>query len=93
MFGGMRISVVIFVYNEEKWFLKVFERIFEFVDEVIVVDDGLFDNIYFFVFFFFEKDFWVKVFRFEKNCGKGCVMREGIKYIIGDIVVFMDVDG
>ncbi|BAD84553.1 dolichol-phosphate mannosyltransferase [Thermococcus kodakarensis KOD1] len=93
MLGGMRISVVIPAYNEEKRLPKVLERIPEFVDEVIVVDDGSSDNTYSSALSFSEKDPRVKAFRLEKNCGKGCAMREGIKHTTGDIVVFMDADG
>ncbi|AMQ18114.1 glycosyltransferase family 2 protein [Thermococcus peptonophilus] len=93
MLGGMRISVVIPAYNEERRLPKVLERVPEFVDEIIVVDDGSSDGTYPSAISFSEKDPRVKVFRLEQNCGKGCAMREGIKHVAGDIVVFMDADG
>ncbi len=93
MLRGKRISVVIPAYNEEKRLLRVLERVPDFVDEVIVVDDGSSDGTYPSALSFSKKDSRVKAFRLEKNCGKGCAMREGIKYASGDIVVFMDADG
>jgi glycosyltransferase involved in cell wall biosynthesis len=93
MIGDIRISVVIPAYNEEKRLPGVLKRIPEFVDEVIVVDDGSSDGTYPSALSFSEKDPRVKAFRLERNCGKGCAMREGVKHATGDIVVFMDADG
>jgi glycosyltransferase involved in cell wall biosynthesis len=93
MLDGMRISVVIPAYNEEKRLSRVLERIPVFVDEVIVVDDGSSDGTYSSALSFSERDPRIKAFRLEENCGKGCAMREGIKHATGDIVVFMDADG
>ncbi|NJF24592.1 glycosyltransferase family 2 protein [Thermococcus sp. Bubb.Bath] len=93
MLGSMRISVVIPAYNEEKRLPKVLQRIPAFVDKVTVVDDGSSDGTYSSAFSFSEKDPRVEAFRLEKNCGKGCAMREGVKHATGDVVVFMDADG
>ncbi|MBP1910773.1 glycosyltransferase involved in cell wall biosynthesis [Thermococcus stetteri] len=89
----MRISVVIPAYNEEKRLPRVLERIPDFVDEVIVVDDGSSDATYLSALSFSEKDPRVRAFRLKRNCGKGCAMREGVKHALGDVVVFMDADG
>jgi len=93
MLKGKWISVIIPAYNEEKRLQKVLERIPEFVDEVIVVDDGSSDGTYSSALSFSKKDPRVRAFRLEKNCGKGCAMKEGIKHITGDVAVFMDADG
>lgn len=88
MLEGKRISVVIPAYNEAKRIGKVLSKIPEFVDEVIVVDDGSGDNTS-----EVAKNHGAKVIRLEENQGKGAAMREGIKNVSGDIVVFMDADG
>lgn len=93
MLKGRRITVIIPAYNEETRLPKVLEGIPNFVDEVIVVDDGSSDGTYEVAKAFSEKDGRIKAIRLEKNCGKGCAMREGIKHSSGDVVVFMDADG
>jgi len=93
MLKGRRITVIIPAYNEETRLPKVLEGIPDFVDEVIVVDDGSSDGTYEVAKAFSEKDGRIKAIRLEKNCGKGCAMREGIKHSSGDVVVFMDADG
>jgi glycosyltransferase involved in cell wall biosynthesis len=93
MLKGRRITVIIPAYNEETRLPKVLEGIPDFVDEVIVVDDGSSDGTYEVAKAFSKKDGRIKAIRLEKNCGKGCAMREGIKHSSGDVVVFMDADG
>ena len=88
MLNGKRISVIIPAYNEEKRIGKVLQRIPEFVDEVIVVDDGSNDRTS-----EVARKFGVEVIRLERNEGKGKAMSEGIKAANGDIIVFMDADG
>ncbi|CAB49488.1 glycosyltransferase family 2 protein [Pyrococcus abyssi] len=84
----MKVSVIIPAYNEEKRIGKVLAEIPEFVNEVIVVDDGSKDNTA-----DVAKRFGVRVIRLPENRGKGAAMREGIKHAKGDIIVFMDADG
>ncbi|RKX44277.1 MAG: glycosyltransferase family 2 protein [Thermotogae bacterium] len=88
MLKGKRISVIIPAYNEAKRIGKVLSKIPEFVDEVIVVDDGSEDNTS-----EVAKNHGAEVIRIEENQGKGAAMREGIKKVSGDIVIFMDADG
>ncbi|WP_042680028.1 glycosyltransferase family 2 protein [Thermococcus paralvinellae] len=88
MLNGKQISVIIPAYNEEKRIGKVLQRMPEFVDEVIVVDDGSKDRTS-----EVARKFGVKVIRLEQNQGKGKAMSEGIKAASGDIIVFIDADG
>lgn len=93
MIGGKRISIVVPAYNEEKRLPEVLKRVPDFVDEVIVVDDGSTDGTYSAALQMVEEDPRVVPIRLEENCGKGCAMREGIKHARGDVIVFMDADG
>ncbi|ACJ16207.1 dolichol-phosphate mannosyltransferase [Thermococcus onnurineus NA1] len=93
MLEGKRITVIIPAYNEAKRIGKVLERIPEFVDEVIVVDDGSNDNTHWVAVEYSKKDSRIKALRLEKNSGKGAAMREGVKEATGEIIVFMDADG
>jgi glycosyltransferase involved in cell wall biosynthesis len=88
MLGNKRISVVIPAYNEADKIGNVLERIPDFVDEVIVVDDGSKDNTS-----EVAESFGVKVIRLDENQGKGKAMSVGIKEASGDIIVFIDADG
>ncbi|CAD5244289.1 glycosyltransferase family 2 protein [Thermococcus camini] len=93
MLDGKRVSVVIPAYNEEKRLPSVLEGIPDFIDEVIVVDDGSGDGTYEVARAFSEKDPRVKAIRLERNCGKGCAMRRGVEEASGDVIVFIDADG
>ncbi|AIF69537.1 dolichol-phosphate mannose synthase [Palaeococcus pacificus DY20341] len=88
MLGGFKISVIIPAYNEAKRIGGVLSRIPDFVDEVIVVDDGSGDETS-----EVARSFGVKVIRLNENQGKGAAMSAGIEEVSGDIVVFMDADG
>ncbi|WP_456321019.1 glycosyltransferase family 2 protein [Palaeococcus sp. (in: euryarchaeotes)] len=88
MLDGFKISIVIPAYNEANRIGTVLSEIPEFVDEIIVVDDGSEDNTS-----EVAKSFGVKTLRLEPNQGKGAAMREGVKEAMGDIIIFMDADG
>ncbi|MDI9623267.1 MAG: glycosyltransferase [Methanothermobacter sp.] len=83
------VSVVIPAYNEEKTVAKVVKTAqnSSYVDEVIVVDDGSFDNTY-----KEAKRAGAKIIRHASNRGKGAALRTGFKHSKGDIVVFLDAD-
>ncbi|WP_457751421.1 glycosyltransferase family 2 protein [Thermococcus sp.] len=93
MLKGKRISVIIPAYNEASGLPQVLPKIPDFVDEIIVVDDGSTDETYEVASEFAARDERLTVVRLEKNCGKGCAMRKGIEHSTGDIVVFIDADG
>ncbi|WP_461865230.1 glycosyltransferase family 2 protein [Thermococcus sp.] len=88
MLNGYRITVIIPAYNEAGRIGNVLSKIPDFVDEVIVVDDGSTDNTY-----EVAKSYGVNAIRLERNQGKGAAMRAGIEKSEGDIIVFMDADG
>ncbi|MFA4661655.1 glycosyltransferase family 2 protein [Pyrococcus kukulkanii] len=88
MFKGFGISVIIPAYNEERRIGEVLKNMPNFVDEIIVIDDGSTDKTS-----EIAKAFGAKVIRLDKNLGKGAALREGIKIARGDVIVFMDADG
>ena len=91
----MKLSVIIPVYNEKDTVGKIIEKVMEVpVDkEIIVVDDGSTDSTKMVLREIIEKNKDViKVIFKEKNEGKGAAIREGIKYVSGDVVVIQDAD-
>jgi glycosyltransferase involved in cell wall biosynthesis len=91
---GFKLSVVIPVYNEERWLAELVRRVqaVEIPKEVILVNDcstdgtpailqqleALYPN--------------VRVFHQPKNMGKGAALREGFKHCTGDVVIVQDAD-
>lgn len=86
------ISVVVPVYNERHLIAECVRRIRsqECVGELIVVDDGSTDGTRAEI----EKvsDFIDRVVHLRRNQGKGAALREGVRFVTGDIIVFQDSD-
>ena len=86
----MRVFCVIPAFNEEKYIYDVAKIAKEFVDVVVVVDDGSIDKT-----FRRAIDSGAVVLRHEENMGKGAALRTGFKYALehgADIVVTLDGD-
>jgi len=94
----MRLSVVMPVYNEEGTLGEIVRRVFDadlpLEREIVAVDDGssdgsldvlndLAENVY---------PDRLKVFRLDRNRGKGAAIREGFGHVTGDLVVVQDAD-
>ena len=90
----MRLSIVIPVYNEADTILKVVKNIknskIDLEKEIIIVDDGSADE----TFKIIEsiKDDMIKIYRHEKNQGKGAALKTGFSHASGDIVIIQDAD-
>jgi glycosyltransferase involved in cell wall biosynthesis len=88
----MKLSVIIPVFNEIKTIEEILKRVqaVPLDKEIIIVDDGSTDG---------TRDILkglssdnIKVVLKDKNQGKGSAIREGLKYISGDVVVIQDGD-
>jgi glycosyltransferase involved in cell wall biosynthesis len=89
------LSVVIPAYNEERFIATLVGRVLAVplealgVDrEVIVVDDCSTDRTSAIV----REIAGVRVFRLERNSGKGAAVREGIAQATGDYLIIQDAD-
>jgi glycosyltransferase involved in cell wall biosynthesis len=91
MHNGLKTIAIIPAYNEERNIAKVISRVKQYVDDVIVCDDGSTDMTYAIV-----ESLGVKVTRHAERRGKGeafkTLSRELIK-LNPDIIVTLDGDG
>lgn len=88
----MRISLVIPAYNEEKALAKVVEEAVQYVDEIVIIDDGSKDRtleVANELGFRFKN---IKVIKNRTNLGKVQSLRHGVSESSGDIIVFTDAD-
>jgi glycosyltransferase involved in cell wall biosynthesis len=89
---GFKLSVVIPVYNEERWIREVVRRVqaVPIPKELIIVDDCSTDNTRAILRQVEEDN--VKVVLQPVNQGKGAALREGFKHATGDVVIVQDAD-
>jgi glycosyltransferase involved in cell wall biosynthesis len=92
----MKLSVVVPVYNEENSIAMVIDAIkkvnLNIEKEIIVVDDGSKDGTWRILNSIKEADSAIKIFRHEKNRGKGAALKTGFNNVTGDIVIIQDAD-
>ncbi|MED4600760.1 glycosyltransferase [Paenibacillus validus] len=88
------ISIIIPVYNCEKFLKKCIESVlgqsYRNI-EVILVNDGSYDNSQKICDSYADKDKRVKVIH-KKNAGPGAARRDGISVSSGDYITFVDAD-
>lgn len=88
----MKLSIIIPVFNEEKTILQIVEKVkevdFPVKNEIIIVDDGSYDETREKL----KKIKDVKVILHEKNQGKGAAVKTGIKNSTGDYIIIQDAD-
>ena len=90
----MLISIIIPVYNEEKYIFELLKRVnsVKNIDkEIIVINDFSSDNTLS-ILNTDCKSLYTKLLTNKKNMGKGFSCREGIKQATGDIVIIQDAD-
>ncbi len=91
---GFKLSVVIPVYNEERWLAELVRRVqaVEIPKELILINDFSTDGTPA-ILAQIEKQYTnVRVFHQPKNMGKGAALREGFKHCTGDLVIVQDAD-
>src|SRR3989344_4024734 len=90
----MKLSIIIPCYNEVKTLQELIQRVVNinigrWDKEVIVVDDASTDGTQVVLRQFGDK---LKVFRLEKNGGKGTAVRRGLEEATGDYILIQDAD-
>ena len=90
----MKISVVIPIYNEEKYVLDVLKKVNlkkkDFDLEIIVVNDGSNDNSK--KILEENETLYQNLISYDVNKGKGYALRQGFKICNGDIILIQDAD-
>lgn len=83
------VSVLIPAYNEEDRISDTIRGLtdIEEIDEIIVINDGSTDNTV-----ERAKKVGAKIVNIKNNSGKGTALKEGLKFVKNDIVVFLDAD-
>jgi glycosyltransferase involved in cell wall biosynthesis len=89
---GFKLSVVIPVYNEERWIREVVRRVqaVPIPKEIVIVEDHSTDNTR--AVLKTIQDDNVRIFYQPQNQGKGAALREGFRRATGDVVVVQDAD-
>ncbi len=92
--AGFKLSVVIPVYNEERWLAELVRRVqaVEIPKELILVNDFSTDSTPTILAQLEQEYDNVRVFHQPRNTGKGAALREGFKHCTGDLVIVQDAD-
>lgn len=91
---SMKISVIIPVYNAQKYIKECLESVLNqtYSDlEIIIIDDGSTDNSYVICKEFEKKDSRIKVLQ-QVNQGAAAARNLGLKHVTGQYVGFVDSD-
>lgn len=90
-----KVSVIIPVYNTEKYLTKCLESVIKQTYkniEIIAVDDGSEDNSFGILNEYSKKDSRIKVFQNEVNRGVSHTLNHALKHSTGQIIARMDSD-
>ena len=94
-----KISVVIPVYNEEqvineciKRITQVLEKLDEYENEIIIIDDGSRDNTLSLLEEMAENNSGIKILSFSRNFGHQAAVTAGLKHVTGDAILIIDAD-
>lgn len=90
----MKVFCVIPAYHEEKNIAKVIQRVLDYVDFLVVIDDGSKDQTYNEALKIISEK--LKVLKHPINLGQGASLQTGNEYAIkqgADIIIHFDADG
>ncbi len=94
----MDISVIVPLLNEEEslpelcqWIEKVM-RENSYTYEILLIDDGSYDNSWNVVQQLHESDSRIKGIKFRRNYGKSAALNTGFKTAAGNVIITMDAD-
>lgn len=88
----MKTTLIAPAYNEEEALPKTIDEYIEFVDEIVIVNDGSRDGTDRIAREYEKKYPKIKYIKHEQNQGKPAALRTGVKNATGDIIVFTDSD-
>ncbi|BAI60311.1 putative glycosyltransferase [Methanocella paludicola SANAE] len=88
----MKTTLVVPAYNEEEALPKTFEEYMEYVDEIIIVNDGSQDNTDGIARDYASKNDKIKYIKHDTNRGKPEALKTGVEHSTGDILIFTDAD-
>jgi len=91
------LSVVIPVYNEERWVEEIVRRVLASDRlgcklEIVMVDDCSTDGTPALLSKLAERHATIKVYKQERNQGKGAALRRGFKEARGELILVQDAD-
>ena len=90
----MKITVIIPVFNEEKYILKVLKNVNSFKNklnlEILVSDDGSTDKTL--TILKKNENLYDVLIEGKENKGKGSAIKNAMKFITGDYVIIQDAD-
>ncbi len=91
---GWKLSVVIPVYNEERWIEGLIDRVqaVPMPKEIILVNDKSTDSTPQLLDALAAKHTNIRVFHQAQNGGKGKALREGFKHATGEVIIVQDAD-
>ena len=93
------LSIIIPTFNEEKRILNYLSKVIDYCksqnykSEIIVVDDGSYDKTVELVEETKRNNQLLTLLSFDKNRGKGAVVRDGALHAKGKYILFADADG
>ena len=88
------LAVVMPVFNEEKTVASIVKLVLAQrpVQELIIVDDASRDNTLAVLQSLEKTDPRIRLFRHERNCGKGAALRTGFQHATSPVVIVQDAD-
>ena len=88
----MKTTLVVPAYNEEEALPKTLDEYIDFVDEIVVVNDGSKDRTDQIATEYARTCPKVKYIRHDVNKGKPAALRTGVAAATGDVLIFTDAD-